>query len=68
MDTPTDTLDAQKHVLTDKERRERERAKHKRYYQAHRDALREKAHVRYFKNVHNTSNPPPLRTNMKVTH
>jgi hypothetical protein len=48
------------------ERRERELAKHRRYYAAHRDTLRQKAHERYYKLVHNTLNPPPLRTNMKV--
>lgn len=65
MDTPTDAQAAQ---TREQERRERERAKHRRYYEAHRDELREKAHQRYFKNVHNTLHPPPLRTNMKVAH
>ena len=65
MDTPTD---AQAALKREQERRERERAKHRRYYEAHRDELREKAHQRYFKNVHNTLHPPPLRTNMKVAH
>lgn len=48
------------------ERRERELAKHRRYYAAHRDALRQKAHERYYKQVHNTLDPPPLRANMRV--
>ena len=48
------------------ERKEKIRAKHRRYYSAHRDELREKAHKRYYKNVHNTLEPPPLRANMKV--
>jgi hypothetical protein len=65
MDTPTDAQAAQ---TREQERRERERAKHRRYYEAHRDALREKAHQRYYKLVHNTLNPPPLRANMKVAH
>ena len=65
MDTPVDVDAAQKREA---ERRERERAKHRRYYEAHKDVLREKAHQRYFKNVHNTLNPPPLRTNMKLVH
>ncbi len=63
MDKLTDTVAlAQKQA----ERRERELAKHRRYYAAHRDMLRQKAHERYFLQVHNTLNPPPLRSNMKV--
>ncbi len=63
METQTDAaLIAQRQA----ERRERELAKHRRYYAAHRDTLRQKAHERYYKNVHNTLNPPPLRANMKV--
>ena len=65
MDTPTDAQAAQ---TREQERRERERAKHRRYYETHRDVLREKAHQRYYKLVHNTLNPPPLRANMKVAH
>ena len=57
-----DTQAAQKEI----ERKEKERAKHRRYYKAHRDELREKAHIRYFKNVHNILEPPPLCTNMRV--
>ncbi len=59
-------MDAQAAQTREQERRERERAKHRRYYAAHRDTLRQKAHERYYKNVHNTLNPPPLRANMKV--
>jgi hypothetical protein len=63
MDTPQQTPHAtQQPVDGAKKRRE----KYARYYQAHRDVLREKAHKRYFSRVHNLDEPPPLRTNLRV--
>jgi hypothetical protein len=50
----------------EQDKRERERQKHRRFYEKHKEKLREKAHVRYFSRVHNISNPPPLRSNLRV--
>lgn len=44
--------------------RERERAKHRRYYANHRDAIRLRAHQRYYQKVHGLAEAPPLRANM----
>jgi hypothetical protein len=66
MEPSTDALGAGVDAAAAAERRERVRAKHRRYYETHKDVLREKAHLRYFKNVHNMTNPPPLRSNMRV--
>ena len=44
--------------------RERERAKHRRYYANHRDTIRLRAHQRYYQKVHGLAEAPPLRANM----
>lgn len=44
--------------------REQERAKHRRYYANHRDAIRLRAHQRYYQKVHGLAEAPPLRANM----
>ena len=50
----------------DKNSLKKRREKYARYYLAHRDVLREKAHKRYFSRVHILDEPPPLRSNLRV--
>ena len=67
MDTPAHAgAPAPTPAQLEQDKRERERQKHRRFYEKHKEKLREKAHARYFSRVHNISNPPPLRSNLRV--
>ena len=55
-------MDTNQREMTQKERL---RAKHQRYYAKHKEEIRLKAHEKYFKTVHNISDPPPIRRNLK---
>lgn len=43
------------------DRQLKQREKHKRFYEKHKEALRLAAHKRYFLKAHNNSDPPPVR-------